>query len=90
METLIGFVAGYLVGCKDGQDGVKRLRATAEAILSSDEVKRLTVEAMSFAQGTVRRAAAGRRLTGLSGSVGPVTDMLLHRASALGKRSKAA
>jgi hypothetical protein len=90
METLIGFVVGYIAGCKDGQDGVKRLRASAEAILSSDEVKRLTVEAMSFAEVAMRRAASGRSLTGLSGTVGTVTEMLVNRASALGKRPRAA
>jgi len=87
METLIGFVAGYIAGCKDGQDGVKRLRATAGAILSSDEVRRLTAEAMSFAEVAVRRAASGRSLTGLSGTV---VDMLAHRASGTGKGPKAA
>jgi len=90
METLIGFVAGYLAGCKDGQDGVKRLRASAEAILNSDEVKRLTAEAISYAEVAMRRAASGRSLTGLSGTVGTVTDMLVHRAAGLGKGPKAA
>jgi hypothetical protein len=90
METIIGFVAGYIAGCQDGQDGVKRLRATAQAILSSDEVKRLAAEAMGFAEVAVRRAAAGRSLSGLSGTVGTVTDMLVHRASAVGKGPRAA
>ena len=90
METLIGFVAGYIAGCQDGRDGVKRLRATVEAIARSDEVKRLTAEAMSFAEVAMRRAASGRSLTGFSGTVGTVTDMLMHRASALGKGPKAA
>jgi len=83
-------VAGYLAGCKDGQDGVKRLRASAEAILNSDEVKRLTAEAISYAEVAMRRAASGRSLTGLSGTVGTVTDMLVHRAAGLGKGPKAA
>ena len=90
MEALIGFVAGYLAGCKDGPDGVKRLRASAEAILSSAEFRRLSAEAMGFAEVAVRRAASGRRLTGLSGTVGTVTDMLVNRASALSKGSGAA
>jgi hypothetical protein len=90
METLIGFVFGYIAGCKDGPDGVKRLRATAESILSSDEVKRLTLEAVTFAEVAMRRAASGRSLGGLSGTVGTVTEMLVHRASALGKGPKAA
>jgi hypothetical protein len=90
METIIGFVAGYIAGCQDGPDGVKRLRATVEAILSSDEAKRLTAEAMGFAEVAMRRAASGRSLSGLSGTVGTVTDMLVHRASALGKGPRAA
>jgi len=32
METILGFVAGYLAGCRDGKDGVKRLRESLEAI----------------------------------------------------------
>ena len=90
METLIGFVAGYIAGCKDGQDGVKRLRASVEAILGSDEVKRLTAEAMGFVEVAARRAASGRSLTGLSGTVGTVSDMLVHRASAVRKGPQAA
>ena len=63
METLFGFVAGYLAGCKDGQDGVKRLRASVEAIMRSDEAKRMAAEAMGFVEVAVRRAASGRNLS---------------------------
>ena len=84
METLIGFVAGYLAGCQDGQDGLKRLRASVEAIMKSDETKRVAAEAMSFAEIVVRRAASGRSLSGT------VTDMLVRRASEIGKRARAA
>jgi hypothetical protein len=87
METVIGFVAGYLAGCQDGPDGVKRLRATAGDIMSSDEVRRLMAEAMRV---LVSRSASGRRLSNLSGTVGGVTDMLAHRAAGIGNRSRAA
>jgi len=90
METIIGFVAGYITGCQDGPDGVKRLRATAAEIVSSDEVKRLMAEAMSVAGAVVSRAASGRGLGTLSGTVEGVTDMLMHRGSAMAKRSRAA
>jgi hypothetical protein len=86
METIVGFIAGYIAGSKDGKDGLKRLRSSVEAIIKSDEVKRLTGEAMSLAEVTVRRAASGRSLSGLSGTVGTVTEML----SARGKGSRAA
>jgi hypothetical protein len=87
METIIGFVAGYIAGCQDGPDGVKRLRATAADIMSSDEVKRVMAEAM---RAVMSRAASGRRLDNLSGTVGGVTDILVHRAAAIGKGSRAA
>jgi hypothetical protein len=87
METIIGFVAGYIAGCQDGPDGVKRLRATAADIMSSVEVKRVMAEAMRV---LVSRAASSRSLGELSGTVGGVTDMLVHRASAIGKGSRAA
>jgi hypothetical protein len=95
METLIGFVAGYIAGCKDGPDGVKRLRAAAADIWNSGEVKRLAGEAMSFAEGLTRdvlagRGASGHRLGGLSGAVGSVTEALAHRGDATGKGRRAA
>jgi hypothetical protein len=94
METLIGFVAGYIAGCKDGPDGVKRLRSSAADILNSGEVKRLAGEAMSFAEVLVReatgRGSSGRGPGSLAGTVGSVTDMLVHRARAIGKGDTAA
>ena len=87
METLFGFVAGYLAGCNDGQDGLKRLRASVEAIMKSDEAKRVAAEAMGFAELAVRRAASGRSL---SGTVESVTDVLMQRAQSIGKGARAA
>lgn len=90
METIIGFVAGYITGCQDGPDCVKRLRATAADIIRSDEVKRLMAGAMSLAGEVVSRAASSRSLGELSGTVGGVSDMLVRRASATRNRSTAA
>jgi len=95
METLIGFVAGYIAGCKDGPDGVKRLRSCAADIWNSGEVKRLAGEAMSFAEVLARdvlagRGASGSGLRGLSGAVGSVSDALGQRAGAFGKARRAA
>ncbi len=84
METLFGFVAGYLAGCNDGRDGLKKLRASVEAIMKSDEAKRIAAEAMSVAELTMRRAASGRSL---SGTVSTVTDVLMQRAQAIGNRA---
>jgi hypothetical protein len=85
METILGFVAGYLAGSKDGPDGAKRLRASVEAILRSDQVKQLTYEALTAAEAVVRQAASGRSLPG---GLGSVSDILGHRAAA--GRSRAA
>jgi len=90
METLIGFVAGYLAGCRDGKEGAQRLRESFEAIMSSAEVKRLSAEAMTLAEAAVRRAASNRNFGSLSDTVGGVTELLAHRAGAIGKGNRAA
>jgi hypothetical protein len=90
METILGFVAGYLAGSRDGKDGAKRLRESFEAIISSPEVRRMAGEAMTVAESAARRATAGRSFGSLSDTVGTVTDMLAHRAGALGKGNRAA
>jgi hypothetical protein len=82
VETIIGFVAGYLAGSQDGKDGVARIRSSWAAIKNSAEVRRLVGEAVSFAGSAVRRSAGA----GLSETLGTVTDMLAQRASAAGKR----
>jgi hypothetical protein len=90
METLIGFAAGYIAGCKDGPDGVKRLRATATEILNSTEVRKLAGEALNFAEALLRRSASGHGPGGLAGTVGSVTELVRHRAGAIGKGPEAA
>jgi hypothetical protein len=87
METILGFVAGYMAGSRDGKDGAKRLRESFEAIISSPEVRRLAGEAMTMAEAAARRATSGRSL---SDTVGTVTDMLAHRAGAIGRGNRAA
>ena len=32
METIVGFVAGYLVGTREGRDGLDRLRSSWHSI----------------------------------------------------------
>jgi hypothetical protein len=81
METILGFVAGYVAGCRDGHDGVKRLRNSFDAIRNSPEARRMAAEALMIGQATLRRAASGWSISGLSDPVGTVTDMLAHRAS---------
>ncbi len=65
METIIGFLAGYLVGTREGKAGLERLKASVNAIRSSPEVRKMASDAMVLAEQAVRRAPAG----GISGTV---------------------
>jgi hypothetical protein len=88
METIMGFVAGYLVGTREGRDGLERLRTSWRSIRNSPEARRLATEALTTAQAVVKRASAGALGTTVEG----VTDMLARRAAAAasGQRSRAA
>jgi hypothetical protein len=78
METIVGFVAGYLVGTRDGKDGVERMRSSLHSIRTSPEVRKLAADAISLVEATVRQRS-GR--AGIGGAVGNVTDMLVRRAA---------
>jgi hypothetical protein len=58
METIIGFVAGYLVGSREGKAGLERLRASVNAIRRSPEVRRLAAEAFTIAESAARQASS--------------------------------
>jgi len=73
METIIGFVAGYLVGSREGKAGLERLKTSWNAIRSSPEVRKLATDAITMAEQVVRRAPAG----GISGTI---VRMLASRA----------
>ena len=65
METIIGFVAGYLVGSREGKAGLERLKTSWQTIRSSPEVRKLAVDAITMAEQIVRRVPAG----GISGAL---------------------
>lgn len=90
METIVGFVAGYVIGTREGRDGLDRLRSSWHSIRTSPEVRRLAGEALTLAEMTARRAAPGREglsLKGLGGAVSGVTDMLARRTAAQDPRA---
>jgi hypothetical protein len=72
METIIGFVAGYLTGVSEGREGMKRARKSLDAIRTSPEVRRLVADGVGLAQGILGRIAKG----GLTGAIGGVTELL--------------
>jgi hypothetical protein len=93
METIVGFVAGYLVGTREGRDGLERLRSSWHSIRTSPEVRKLALEAVSVAEMAVRQVSGGGSLSslgGLGGAVGDVRDMLVRRAVGAREGSRAA
>jgi hypothetical protein len=77
METIIGFVVGYLVGVNGGRDGLERLRSSWRTIRTSPEMRRIVAEATVMAQGAVSRVSRG----GLSEAVGGVSELIAARAA---------
>ncbi len=75
METFIGFIAGYLVGSREGKAGLERLKTSWNAIRTSPEVRKLAGDAMTVAEQVVRRAPVG-------GIGGTVVRTLASRAGA--------
>ncbi len=95
METLIGFVVGYLVGAQEGKGGLERLKVSVNSILASPEARRLVGEAMAMAQPIAQRATSAGLgniggLGGLSGIGGTVVKELVNRASGARESSRAA
>jgi hypothetical protein len=78
METVIGFVIGYLVGSREGKAGLARLRESADAIVRSPEVRRLAAEAITVAEGVARQASS----QGIGSVGGNVARTLIERATA--------
>jgi hypothetical protein len=83
METIVGFVAGYLVGTREGKAGLERLKTSWRAIASSPEVRKMASDAMAMAEQVVRRVPAG----GISAAV---VRTVASRASTRRETSRAA
>ena len=83
METIVGFVAGYLVGSREGKAGLERLKTSWGAITSPPEVRKMASDAIVMAEQVIRRTPAG----GISGAV---VRTLASRASSRRDMSRAA
>jgi hypothetical protein len=86
METILGFVVGYLAGSREGREGLERLRESWRGIRNSPEARKLATEAMGIAELAVRRAAG----SGLSGTVSGVSELLARRLAGGQQDSRAA
>jgi hypothetical protein len=83
METIVGFLAGYLVGTREGKAGLERLKTSVNAIRSSPEVRKMAADALAMAEQVVKRVPAG----GISGTV---VRTLASRASTRRETARAA
>jgi len=68
METIVGFLVGYVVGSREGKEGVERLRTSWQSIKTSPEVRRLAGEALSVAEQVTQRTSA-RGLSAVGGTI---------------------
>lgn len=87
METIIGFLAGYLIGSREGKEGVQRLRSSWQAIRNSPEVRRLASEALTVAEQVTQRTTA-RSLAAVGGTI--ARTLTEHAAGGSRPESRAA
>ncbi len=83
METIIGFVAGYLTGVSEGREGMQRARKSLDAIRTSPEVRRMVADGVGLAQGLLGRVTK----SGLSGAIGQVSELITGEAGAKERRA---
>lgn len=73
METIIGFVVGYLVGTSQGRNGLAKARESIEAIRNSPETRRLIRTGAAIAGTATRQVLSGGAGAILSGALDSVT-----------------
>jgi hypothetical protein len=77
METLIGFAIGYLIGTRQGQDGLRKVRDSVEAIRNSPEVRQMLVGGASVAGSMAQQMLGG----GAGAVLGGVVETLARKAT---------
>jgi len=55
MLALVGFALGYVVGAKEGKEGLERMIASTKAVLGSDEFKAALEGAQALAGGLLKQ-----------------------------------
>jgi hypothetical protein len=55
MLALVGFALGYVVGAREGKEGLERMIASTKAVLASDEFKAALEGAQSLAGGLLKQ-----------------------------------
>jgi hypothetical protein len=85
VEVVLGFAVGYYLGTRQGRDGLQKALDSAQAIMASQETRRLLGEGLSALESVA--APALDRMGGKSGRskaalLGSVMDEVLERRSA--------
>ena len=81
MEAVIGFVVGYMVGTRQGRQGMQKALESAQAIWASPETKRLLSEGLTAFE-TVAAPAMdkmGANSSRRSTLISTVVDELIER-----------
>jgi hypothetical protein len=81
VEVVIGFVAGYLVGTRQGRQGMQHALESAQAIWASPETKRLLSEGLASFE-TVAAPAMDRmggKSSRRSALISSIIDELIER-----------
>jgi hypothetical protein len=56
MLALVGFALGYVVGAKEGEEGLQRMVAATKAVLGSEEFKAFLEGAQTMAGGLLKQS----------------------------------
>ena len=90
METLIGFAIGYLVGTRQGRDGLEKMMSSIDAIRNSPEVKQLLLVGASTAGSAAKQVLGGTAGTALGGALSALTKQVVDMAQDAEHRVRAA
>ena len=85
MEVVLGFVVGYLVGTRQGRDGLRNALDSAQAIMASEESRRLLGEGLAALESVAAPAldrVNGKSKGGKAALFGTVLDEVLERRQA--------
>lgn len=88
METLIGFMVGYVLGTRQGRDGLRAVRQSVEAIRNSPEARELLAGGVSVAGSMAKQLLSGGAAPMIANVVGVVSrkadEMLGDEGSRVG------
>ena len=84
VEVVLGFVVGYLVGTRQGRDGLRNALDSAQAIMASEESRRLLGEGLAALESVAAPALdrVNGRSKGKAALFGSVLDEVLERRQA--------